>query len=45
MRATRRVIDDGIFINYYAYPAVPRQRCGIRLTITQNPRKEDISAV
>ena len=41
----RRVMDNGFLVNCCAYPAVPRQRCGIRLTITRNLNKEDISAV
>ena len=40
---TRKLVDAGLFVNPVIYPAVPRKKCRIRLTVMATHTKEEIN--
>lgn len=45
LEVVEAIFKDGYFVNICAYPAVPKNRCGLRLTITRNVDLADISGL
>lgn len=43
--AAKDIFDQGMHINITAYPAVPRDFCGVRLTLTVHHTHADIDAI
>jgi 7-keto-8-aminopelargonate synthetase-like enzyme len=41
----KQVFDDGYFVNTCAFPAVPKHKCGLRVTITRHVTKETIDGL
>jgi len=41
----QRVFRDGYFVNSCGFPAVPKNQCGLRLTITRHTTKADIDGL
>ena len=39
----KEVFSQGFFVNTCAYPAVPKNKCGLRVTITKHINETDIS--
>ncbi|GAA4841850.1 bifunctional aminotransferase class I/II-fold pyridoxal phosphate-dependent enzyme/GNAT family N-acetyltransferase [Algivirga pacifica] len=41
----KRLIDDGIYVNLAAFPAVPASRTGVRITMSNHVTEEDITTL